>query len=168
VTDFWSSMRARTFGILRLPGEQPAEKVATGTHIGESGLISESIRPSSPQWGIMDGLTALDIFETIRNPVLVLDPDLRVVFADRAFLRTFRVGNEEMLGRRVYELGDGQWDIARLRQLLHEIIPTNPVVEDFEVEAGVPALGGGSRPSSDRCGTCWPMLARSYLTSPNE
>jgi nitrogen-specific signal transduction histidine kinase len=56
----------------------------------------------------MIGLTALDIVETIRNPVLVLDPDLRVVFANRAFLRTFRVRSEETLGWLVYEIGDGQ------------------------------------------------------------
>jgi two-component sensor histidine kinase len=89
----------------------------------------------------MDGFSSLDIVETIRTPVLVLDPDLRVAFANRAFYQAFRVQEAETVGRLVYDLGHGQWDIARLRELLHEVIPTNSVVEDFLVEAAFPRIG---------------------------
>jgi two-component sensor histidine kinase len=89
----------------------------------------------------MDGLSPLDIVETIRNPVLILDPDLRVIFANRAFRRTFQVHKDDTIGRLIYDLGDGQWNIARLRELLHDVIPRNSVVEDFEVETGFPRIG---------------------------
>jgi PAS domain-containing protein len=89
----------------------------------------------------MDGFSSLDIVETIRTPVLVLDLDLRVAFANQAFYQAFRVQEAETVGRLVYDLGHGQWDIARLRELLHEVIPTNSVVEDFLVEAAFPRIG---------------------------
>jgi chemotaxis protein methyltransferase CheR len=89
----------------------------------------------------MDGLSPLDIVETIRNPVLILDPDLRVIFANRAFRRTFQVPKNDTMGRLIYDLGDGQWNIARLRELLHGVIPTDSVVEDFEVETEFPGIG---------------------------
>lgn len=81
------------------------------------------------------------ILDTGREPFLVLDGGLHVVTANRAFYQTFRVAPEETLGRFVYDLGDGQWDIPALRRLLGEVLPQDAVVEDFEVTHDFPGLG---------------------------
>jgi len=84
---------------------------------------------------------AESIVDTVREGLLVLDADLRVVAANRGFYQTFRVTPEQTLGRRVYELGDGQWDIPALRQLLEDILPRNTQFEDFEVEHEFRGIG---------------------------
>jgi len=81
------------------------------------------------------------ILDTGREPFLVLDGALHVVTANRAFYQTFRAAPEATLGRFVYDLGDGQWDIPALRRLLGEILPQDAVVEDFEVTHDLPGLG---------------------------
>ncbi|MFW6127398.1 MAG: sensor histidine kinase [Thermodesulfobacteriota bacterium] len=81
------------------------------------------------------------ILGTVREPLVVLDADLRVVFANPAFYRTFQVDPRETEGKYIYELGNHQWDIPRLRQLLEEIIPQNTFFDDFEVEHEFPGLG---------------------------
>ncbi len=60
------------------------------------------------------------IVQTVRQPLVVLDKDLRVKSANRAFCETFRVSPEETQGRLVYELGNSQWDIPKLRRFLEE------------------------------------------------
>ena len=84
---------------------------------------------------------AQNIIDTLREPLLVLDLDLRVQSANRAFYHTFQVEAEETMGRRVYNLGDGQWDIFALRRLLEEIIPENTNFNDFLVEHEFPYIG---------------------------
>src|ERR1035441_2457462 len=81
------------------------------------------------------------IIDTVREPVLVLDQDLRVITASRSFYRTFKVGPEVTQGRLLYELGDGHWDISELRLLLEKIVPENDVMEDYEVEYEFPDVG---------------------------
>ncbi|MDI6831137.1 MAG: MEDS domain-containing protein [Actinomycetota bacterium] len=81
------------------------------------------------------------IVETVREPLLVLDADLRVVSANRSFYRTFQVGAEETVGRLVYELGDREWDIPELRGLLEDILPLNTSFEGLEVEREFPRIG---------------------------
>ena len=86
------------------------------------------------------------IIDTVREPVLVLDQDLRVITASRSFYRTFKVGPEDTEGRLLYELGDGHWDIPKLRLLLEKIVPENGVMEDYEVEYEFPELVQKERP----------------------
>ena len=81
------------------------------------------------------------IVATVREPILVLDQDLRVIVASRSFYRTFKVGPENTEGKLLYELGDGAWDIPRLRMLLGKIIPEHGTMEDYEVEHEFPDLG---------------------------
>jgi PAS domain S-box-containing protein len=84
---------------------------------------------------LRDALAFLEaIIDTIRDPLLVLDRDLRVVNVGREFYRTFRVAPEETEGKLVYELGNHQWDIPRLRTLLEEVLPRDSSFRDFEVE----------------------------------
>ncbi|MFN0131547.1 MAG: PAS domain S-box protein [Phycisphaerales bacterium] len=81
---------------------------------------------------------ARNILGTLRHAFLVLDKTLRVVSANRSFYDRFRVAPEQTEGRFVYELGDGEWDIPRLRELLEEVLPRNHSFEDFEVEHDFP------------------------------
>lgn len=74
------------------------------------------------------------VVRTIRHPLLVLDGDLRVQSANTAFYDQFQVRKQETVGRLVYELGNGQWDIPALRTLLVEVLPKSQAVVDFEVE----------------------------------
>ncbi len=84
---------------------------------------------------------AQGIVDTVREPVLVLDKDLRVITASRSFYSAFKVSPEETEGRLLYTLGDGQWDIPKLRVLLEKIIPEKGVMEGYEVEHEFPGLG---------------------------
>jgi chemotaxis protein methyltransferase CheR len=84
---------------------------------------------------------AQGIVDTVREPVLVLDAELRVVAASRSFYSLFKVSPENTQGRHLYALGDGQWDIPKLRELLEKIIPQHRVMEGYEVEHEFPDLG---------------------------
>lgn len=81
------------------------------------------------------------ILDTLREPLLVLDADLRVLSANAAFYRTFRAAPEAVEGRPVHELGDGRWNIPALRALLDRVAATDLTVEDFRVEQDFPGLG---------------------------
>ena len=99
--------------------------------------------PKSRLVADLDDASALAqaIVDTIRDPLLVLDQDLRVVTANRAFHQTFRMSCQDIQGRPVYGLGDGQWDIPELRLLLEEVAPQRAVMEAYEVERNFPAIG---------------------------
>ena len=84
---------------------------------------------------------AQGIVDTVREPVLVLDKELRVIAASRSFYSAFKVQPEDTQGRLLYALGDGQWDIPKLRVLLEKIIPEHGVMEGYEVEHEFPGLG---------------------------
>ena len=81
------------------------------------------------------------IVDTVREPLLVLDKELRVVAASRSFYLTFRVNREETHGQLLYSLGDRQWDIPALRTLLGKIVPEHAVLEDYQVEQKFPNIG---------------------------
>ncbi|MDX6305485.1 MAG: two-component system, LuxR family, sensor kinase FixL [Blastocatellia bacterium] len=82
-----------------------------------------------------------NIVETVREPLVILDSDLRVTGASRSFYRTFSVTKEETEGRLIYELGDRQWDIPALRTLLEEILPAHTEFDGFEVDHVFPRVG---------------------------
>jgi signal transduction histidine kinase/CheY-like chemotaxis protein len=84
---------------------------------------------------------AQDIVDTVREPLLMLDTNLRVQSANRAFYETFHVSPEETENQLIYQLGNGQWDIPDLRTLLEDVIPTSSVFNDFELEHTFPIIG---------------------------
>jgi len=98
--------------------------------------IREQFTAIADAWALAQG-----IVDTVREPVLVLDKDLRVIAASRSFYSAFKVSPEETQGKLLYALGDGQWDIPKLRVLLEKIIPERGVMEDYEVEHAFPNLG---------------------------
>ena len=86
------------------------------------------------------------IVNTVREPLVVLDQDLRVVAASRSFYRTFKVNREATEGKLLFELGDGVWDIPKLRSLLEKILPADGaieagVIEAYEIERDFPGIG---------------------------
>ncbi len=86
-------------------------------------------------------LVASRIVETIREPLLVLDEELRVVRANPSFCRTFRVSQDLVEGHRLDELGDGEWDVPALRSRLSRAMEEEEPFEGFEVVQSFPDVG---------------------------
>jgi len=84
---------------------------------------------------------AQGIVDTVCDPLLVLDASLCVQHANRAFFETFKVERDDSIGRPLFELGDGQWNIPALRDLLMQVIPKATAVINYEVEHDFPEIG---------------------------
>ena len=82
-----------------------------------------------------------DVMNTVRQPLLVVDDAYRVVFANGAFLRTFRVEPDQTVGATLFELGNGQWDIPALRVLLRDKLSVVAEASDFDVDHDFPGIG---------------------------
>ena len=116
----------------------------------EPSSYRESVPPSAalplPDSGLiidLDDASALaeGIVDTIRDPLLVLDQHLRVVTANRAFYQTFRMNLQDIHGRPVYGLADGQWDIPELRLLLERAGSRHAAMEPYEFDRVFPIIG---------------------------
>ncbi|MDB5337151.1 MAG: Aerobic respiration control sensor protein ArcB [Planctomycetaceae bacterium] len=101
--------------------------------------------PINPTFNVIpqtnDGSYAQEIVDTVRQPLLILDLTLRVRWANSAFYKTFQVSPEETEGRPFNELGDGQWKIPELLNLLDNVIPQGSVFEDFDLDRTFPTIG---------------------------
>ncbi|HEX9716112.1 MAG TPA: PAS domain S-box protein [Desulfurivibrionaceae bacterium] len=84
---------------------------------------------------------AKNVINTVREPLLCLDQDLRVVTVSRSFYEFFKVKPEETVGQLIYDLGNKQWDIPRLRELLETILPQKTTFDDYEVEHNFATIG---------------------------
>ncbi len=83
----------------------------------------------------------IDIMDFVREPILVLDADFRVLKANRSFYHTFKVEPGETEKTIIYDLGNRQWNIPRLKELLEKILPENSKFDDFEVEHTFTTIG---------------------------
>ena len=81
------------------------------------------------------------IVDTVREPFVVLDEDLRVVAASRSFYRAFTVSPGITQGKLLYELGNGEWNTPKLRALLGKILPEHGAMENFKLEHDFPDIG---------------------------
>ncbi|MBU0991508.1 MAG: PAS domain-containing protein [Proteobacteria bacterium] len=81
------------------------------------------------------------IIETLRESILVLDHELRIISANKSFYRYFKVSEQETIGKKLYDLGNGQWDIPDLRRLLDEIIPQDTAFDDYKIEHDFKSIG---------------------------
>jgi two-component system CheB/CheR fusion protein len=81
------------------------------------------------------------IISTVREPILLLSGDLRVQKSNAPFYGKFHVNAEEIEGRYVYDLGDGQWNIPDLRRLLEELLPERKNFDGFQVDHDFPRIG---------------------------
>ena len=86
-------------------------------------------------------IDAENVIDTLREPILVLDEDLKVRLANKPFYRKFRISPGETMGHHIYDLGNGQWDIPGLRELLEGIIPKDKNFEGFPVSHDFPDIG---------------------------
>ena len=82
-----------------------------------------------------------NIIDTVREPLLVIDQDLRVIKASRSFYNFFKVTAGETIGKLIYELGNHQWDIPKLKELLEKIIPEKNSFDNYEVEHNFSTIG---------------------------
>ena len=115
----------------------------------ESAINRDTHRPDGPRWtdrlpiqNVNEmGALAQGIVDTIRDAVLVLDQNLCIVTANRFFYQMFDIAPQNVCGRPLYGLGDGQWDIPELRLLLADIAPQHAVMQAYEVERDFPDIG---------------------------
>ncbi|HSQ56900.1 MAG TPA: PAS domain S-box protein, partial [Gemmata sp.] len=115
---------------------------AGGTYIGAVLVFCDVSERQRAVQGVEDALAfAEGIVQTVREPLVVLDPELRVRSANQSFYRTFSVAAEETEGRSFFELGKRHWDIPRLRESLEEVLPRDRHFDDFEVEAEFERIG---------------------------
>ncbi|MBD3345553.1 MAG: PAS domain-containing protein [Chitinivibrionales bacterium] len=82
-----------------------------------------------------------DIVNTIGEPLILLDKNMHVQYVNNAFIGTFATSFEKVRGKKIYDLGNGQWDIPQFHALLEEILPKNTEFNDFKVEHDFPAIG---------------------------
>jgi two-component sensor histidine kinase len=105
-------------------------------------MLTSTLSKQAPFVDVQDGITLANaIVDTVRDPLLVLDHDLRVVAASRSFYSTFRLVRDEVRGHLLYEIDGGQWDIPELRELLGTISNGQATVEGYEVDRKFPAIG---------------------------
>ena len=84
---------------------------------------------------------AESVIATVREPLVVLDGSLRIISASRSFYETFNVSPAQTEDRMIYEIGDGQWNIPALKQLLEGILQQHSVFEGFSVKHDFPKVG---------------------------
>ncbi len=108
-------------------------KAGQGKDQGKNAVIKKSIDAVNE--------FAESLINTVRESLIVLDHDLRVVTASRSFYEFFKVKPEDTLGRLVYDLGNKQWNIPELRKLLETILPDKATFNDYEVEHDFTTIG---------------------------
>jgi two-component system CheB/CheR fusion protein len=100
-----------------------------------------SVRVAAEQSVIAARKLSESIVDTVREPLIVLDADLRVVTASRSFYRYFQCEKQQTVGSLIYQLGNNQWDIAELRELLERVLPEKQTIDGFRVEHEFPLIG---------------------------
>jgi diguanylate cyclase (GGDEF)-like protein len=106
-----------------------------------SSVVMQSLFLRSLAAQIRDTEYAENIVETVREPLVVLNSDLKILTANQSFYDTFKVTSGETIGNFIYDLGNRQWDIPKLRVLFEEILPLDSVINDYEVEHDFPGIG---------------------------
>ena len=105
-------------------------------------MLTSTLSKESPFVDVQDGIALANaIVDTVRDPLLVLDHDLRVIAASRSFYNTFRLARDDVRGLLFYEIDGAQWDIPKLRELLKAISNDQAIVEGYEVDREFPAIG---------------------------
>src|SRR6185436_11976505 len=81
------------------------------------------------------------IIDTIREPLIILDEELRIIAASLSFYKKFDLTHETTYDKMFYDLGNGQWNIPALRKLLEQVIPKHTNIRGYEVSHNFPELG---------------------------
>ncbi|MFH1778388.1 MAG: PAS domain-containing protein [Candidatus Omnitrophota bacterium] len=115
--------------------EERVDSRTSAERIVHKQLHNEIEQRKQSERAIQDALEyANGIINTAREPVIVLDANLRVISANRSFYQIFKVKPENTEKQYIYDLGNRQWDIPKLRELLEEILPKTTSFDNFEVE----------------------------------
>ncbi len=115
---------------------------ATGDVVGILLVFRDVTERRAQNQAMRDSLVyAQNIIATLGQPFLVLDKTLRVRTANQSFYRDFQVASEETEGRFIYDLGNRQWDIPRLRELLEDVLPDDHSLQGFVVECDFSTIG---------------------------
>ena len=123
-------------------GASAAEEIMTEVrrnHLSVLGRIDTRLETLEVVRDLLD--YADGIVDTVRTPLLVLDGECRVKRGNKAFYDLFHADVDTTVGRSLYELGNGQWNIPRLRHLLDELLPGSKSFDGFEVEHDFPGIG---------------------------
>jgi two-component system CheB/CheR fusion protein len=124
--------------IMRMLPYRTSENMIDGLVV----IFTEITRQKQAEWAITEAQQyAESIIDTVREPLVVLDAEMKAVSANRAFYRTFQVAHSEVIGQHMSEWKAGTWNISRLRQLLGDILAQHSTFEDFEMEITLPSLG---------------------------
>ena len=81
------------------------------------------------------------IIDTVRDPLVVLDEDQRIIAASRAFYKIFQPADDDISGRLLFEIDGGQWDITELREVLEKIAKDYATFENYELSVEFPKIG---------------------------
>ena len=84
---------------------------------------------------------AEDIVNTVQYPLVLLDSELKIISANLSFYKTFKVESNKTVGKTLFEIGDQQWDILELRNLLEDVKKKELFLNNFEVEQNFPKIG---------------------------
>jgi len=118
---------------------------------------------------------AENIVETVHKPLVVLDSDLKIITANQSFYDTFKADPEETIGYFIYDLGNRQWDIPKLRELFEDILPNDTVFDGYEVDHAFPGIGRriillnarlDFRKTSARTSSSWPWKTLPRVSRP--
>lgn len=133
--------------VTRLNEEVPTRLTIAHENITERKIIQINLALNSKELALTKLIAdeksefAENIINTIRDPLIALDHNLRVVKASSSFYKSFKVTPKETIGTLIYELGNNQWDIPKLKELLETILPENTSFENFEVTHDFSLLG---------------------------
>ena len=107
----------------------------------KASLKTRSQEMSTRKTGTESQEYAESVIDTVREPLIALDQDLRVVSVSRSFYEVFKVKPEETVGQLIYDLGNKQWNIPKLRELLETILPQKTTFDNYEVEHDFATIG---------------------------
>jgi PAS domain S-box-containing protein len=128
----------RNKAIIRATRSRPAKAGLRGSGNGEATKLEEALLLQEQLRDMRDYAEA--VIEAV-PPLLVLDERLRVHTANESFRKAFKISSRETLGRLVYELGNGQWNIPELRTLIEQVLPQKKVFKNFEVTHEFESIG---------------------------
>ena len=125
--------------LMRMVPYRTVENVIDGVVITlvEIDRLKDDVEEGRDSWEFYES-----IFDTLREPVLILDGDLNVAAANDKFYTVFRISPKQTEGKKVYEINRGQWDLPELRELLEKVLPENQIFQDYELEGD---FGRGGR-----------------------
>ena len=108
-------------------------------------MSRRSLEADEPMTSAQDAEHAVSllrgIVDAVRDPLVLLDQDLRVLFASRSFYATFKVDRESTDKHKFYSLGDGQWNVPELRRYLDDVISHQGTIDPYEIEQDYPTIG---------------------------